>query len=239
MLTDTGYNIDDKFKQWFIGWAKDKRYVLATGSTLERTVEQIGNEIVDGALLVANCMGNSVYQDGKTTVLNEFEFLQEELDFLQEKIDNSKFQTKTGQHIVARPGSYNVSVVGRNANIEQREEYKNFDKVEREREQIAKEFQEQFPKFDVYIGGDISLDICLQGANKGQIFDLLVHQMLDDRLFFFGDKMGTWGIDRPLKERIQQTIQGKAYNITNGYQETKNILMYHPEPDDDDKTDSP
>ena len=60
VLTDTGYDIDAGFKNWFINWAKDKRYALVTGSNLERTREQIGDEIVDGAMLVANCMGNSI-----------------------------------------------------------------------------------------------------------------------------------------------------------------------------------
>ena len=73
VLTDTGYNINSGFKQWFIDWSMGKKYALVTGSTLERTYEQIGHEITDGAMLVANCMGNSIFQEGRSVTLNEFE----------------------------------------------------------------------------------------------------------------------------------------------------------------------
>ena len=59
VLTDTGENIDSEFKQWFLDWTYDKNYVLVTGSTYERTLDQVGEEITNRAMLVANCMGNS------------------------------------------------------------------------------------------------------------------------------------------------------------------------------------
>ena len=75
VLTDTGYNIDAEFQEWFLNWSTDKNYILVTGSTYERTLEQIGEEITNNAMLVANCMGNSITQEGRTVKLNEFEFM--------------------------------------------------------------------------------------------------------------------------------------------------------------------
>ena len=240
VLTDTGYNIDKRFEQWFLSWAEGKRYALVTGSTLERTVEQIGNQIVDGALFVANCMGNSLYQEGKTTVLNEFEFNEEEEEFLMKKVEISKFPIRAGNHISARPGSFNFSVVGRNATVAEREQYKEFDNNCAERLQIAEEFKERFPHYDVFIGGDISIDICLQGAHKGQVYEFASYHLLpNEKLAFFGDKMDMWGIDRPLKEIIQQHLAGRAYHISDGCNQTKNILMYDSTEDIDfDEADS-
>ena len=225
VLTDTGYNIDEEFKQWFLDWAKDKKYALVTGSTLERTYEQIGSEITDGAMLVANCMGNSIFQEGRTTVLNEFEFTPEEENWLMTKVEQSPFPIRAGQHIASRPGSFNFSIVGRNASPAEREAYKVYDQEHQERIAIAKEFKSRFTRFDVFIGGDISVDICLRGAHKGQVFQLLT-PFLDgtEKLSFFGDKMGEWGIDEPLAGLMSLQPLCYSFNIQEGYAQTKKYL---------------
>lgn len=225
VLTDTGYDIDTGFKNWFLNWAKDKRYALVTGSTIERTREQIGDEIVDGAMLVANCMGNSIFQEGRTVVLNEFRFTREEEDFLTLRQNQSPFPIRAGQHIAARPGSFNFSVVGRNANEEQREQYKIYDNKTQERLDIAREFKQRFPRFDVFIGGDISIDICLRGAHKGQVMDLFF-PFLDgtERIVFFGDKMDEWGIDKPLADRMGSERGCRWLEVKEGYEQTKYFL---------------
>lgn len=225
VLTDTGYNIDPVFKTWFLDWAKDKNYALVTGSTLERTREQIGNEIVDKCMFVANCMGNSIFQENKTVILNEFNFTREEEDFLTLKMNQSQFPIRAGNHIASRPGSFNFSVVGRNANEEERNLYKAYDKKNKERLNIAIEFKQKFPRFDVFIGGDISLDICLRGSNKGQVFDLITPFLVgNERAVFFGDKMGEWGIDRPLAERMKEQPGCVSFTVEEGYNQTKYFL---------------
>lgn len=226
VLTDTGYNIDPKFESWFIDWSKDKTYVLVTGSTLDRTLEQVGKQIVDNATLVANCMGNSIYQEGRSVIVNEFELTKEETDFFESKMASSKFSTRAGNHIVQRPGSLNFSIVGRDATEEQREEYKKFDAVEQERLAITKELLKRFPRFDAFIGGDISIDVCLAGANKGQVLDLIIHlPNCNNEVYFFGDKMNPWGIDQPLSYIINERDQGRSFLVSKGYLQTQSMLM--------------
>lgn len=224
VLTDTGYNIDAEFQEWFLNWSTDKNYILVTGSTYERTLEQIGEEITNNAMLVANCMGNSITQEGRTVTLNEFEFTADERAFLQKKLDNSPYDERYGQHIAERPGSVNFSIAGRNANKEQRERYKAYDSQAQERLALAIEFKEQFPRFDVYIGGDISIDICLRGANKSQILDLTSNYWENCSILFYGDKMGEWGIDKPLADLINERNAGGAYHISKGYKQTRDEL---------------
>ena len=175
VLTDTGASIEPEFKDWFIHWRDtwNYTYVLVTGSTYERTLEQIGSDITENAVLVANCMGNSITQEGRSVTVNEFEFTEEENEFLQSKLETSPYPVRAGTHIALRPGSVNFSIVGRDATELQRQEYKHYDLVEQERLALAKEFKEKFPRFDVFIGGDISIDICLRGAHKGQIVELI------------------------------------------------------------------
>ena len=72
-----------------------------------------------------------------------------------------------------KTGSFNFSVVGRNANEEQREQYKIYDNEKQERLNIRESSKQKFPRFDVFIGGDISIDICLRGAHKGQVIETI------------------------------------------------------------------
>ena len=225
VLTDTGSNIDPEFKEWFLEWSADKPYVLITGSTLERTVEQIGEEITERALFVANCMGNSIYQDGRTTIVNEFDFTKEEKQWLMDKVATSPFPIRAGNHIVMRQGSANFSIVGRDASVDERLEYKNYDMNAAERLALASEFKSKFQRFDVYIGGDISIDICLKGSNKAQLLDIIGNFWPDFSLLFYADKMGPWGIDEPLKQRIAAASMGASFEILGGYQETKKMLQ--------------
>jgi hydroxymethylpyrimidine pyrophosphatase-like HAD family hydrolase len=232
VLTDTGADIAPAFKEWFINWRDtwNHKYVLVTGSTYERTVEQIGSDITENALFVANCMGNSITQEGRSVTVNEFEFTQEEKEFLQGKLDTSPYPDRAGTHIAVRPGSVNFSIVGRDATEIQRQQYKHFDSVEQERLAIAKEFKQQFPRFDVFIGGDISIDICLRGANKRQIVDLALPIMNTmNEMVFFGDKMGEWGIDQPLADALDKFQLGRTFHITKGWQQTQHILSHEVE----------
>jgi len=227
VLTDTGASIDSKFKDWFINWRDTwgHTYILVTGSTYERTIEQIGVDITEGAVLVANCMGNSIMQEGRSVTVNEFEFTEEEEQFLLSKLDTSPYPVRAGTHIATRPGSVNFSIVGRDATELQRHEYKHYDLIEQERLALAKEFKEKFSRFDVFIGGDISIDICLKGAHKGQVADLVInYQPWDQKVVFFGDKMGEWGIDQPLADAIYEQQLGKTYHVTGGWQQTQEIL---------------
>jgi hydroxymethylpyrimidine pyrophosphatase-like HAD family hydrolase len=224
VLTNTGENIDPDFKEWFLEWTYDKSYVLITGSTYERTLEQVGEEITNRAMLVANCMGNSITQEGRTVTLNEFEFTLEEEQFLLDKLESSPYPERAGTHIALRPGSVNFSIVGREATTEQREKYKHYDSVEQERLSIAQQFKEKFPRFDVFIGGDISIDICLRGANKRQICDLICNYWPEADILFYGDKMDQWGIDTPLADEIAKRSCGGSFHIADGYKQTRDEL---------------
>ena len=226
VLTDTGASIEPEFKDWFIHWRDtwNYTYVLVTGSTYERTIEQIGSDITENAVLVANCMGNSITQEGRSVTVNEFEFTEEENEFLQSKLETSPYPDRAGTHIAIRPGSVNFSIVGRDATELQRQQYKHYDLVEQERLALAKEFKQKFPRFDVFIGGDISIDICLKGAHKGQVVDLILHSGQD--FMFFGDKMGEWGIDQPLADVIAKHQLGKTFHITKGWEQTQHILSH-------------
>ena len=47
VLCDTSQRIDKEFSQNFQEWAEDKEYYLITGSHREKTIDQIGPEILN------------------------------------------------------------------------------------------------------------------------------------------------------------------------------------------------
>ena len=222
VLCDTGCSITPEFKEWFIEWGRDKIIYLATGSPREKTIQQIGQEIVDMAMVSFNCLGNSIWMYGKETRINQITLHSDELDWLQKVVDDSTCPVKTGFHIDLRPGSINFSTVGRNAALEQRLEYKQWDDINQEREKVRLAFLERFPRFEAYIGGNTSIDICLRGANKSQCRNLIPFPNLHDKVYFFGDKCGQGQIDQPLARACRRGTD-KAFEVS-GYQDTWNIL---------------
>jgi hydroxymethylpyrimidine pyrophosphatase-like HAD family hydrolase len=215
VLCDTGQTIDTEFHDWFVEWSKDKEYYIITGGERKSTIKQVGSKIVRNAKTQFHCMGNHIFIEGRGYKINQFTLHTEEYNWLYRFIQESHYHTKTGKHIEQRTGSLNVSVVGRNADTKQRNDYIEWDNIYHERERLADEFVKQFPRFQAYLGGNTSIDICLRGANKAQCV------YLGDELYrdscFFGDKCMPGGIDAPLRRHIHPDWY---FQINGGYKET-------------------
>jgi phosphomannomutase len=216
VLTDTNTTIDKDFQQWFINWARHRQIYLVTGSQKEKTIYQIGQEIFDLAEISFNCLGNSRWEKGQETRVNQFELTAEELTWFENKIASSPFPIRAGRHIELRPGCVNFSILGRDATPEQRAIYKKYDSTAHERGKLKEEFTQRFPRFEAYIGGDISLDICLLGANKGQC-----NVLIPGTKYFFGDRCYPGGIDEPFVKNSQGL--DRVYQVY-GYKDTWKIL---------------
>lgn len=224
VLTDRSMPVDIKFKEWFMNWAQNKMYEICynTGSNREKTEEQIGQDMLNLANTSYHCLGNSIWINGNETVVNEFTLTQEEMNWLENEVQQSNFAIKTGNHIELRKGSVNFSIVGRNANIEQRQMYKKYDDEKQERLDILKRFTEKFYHFDAFIGGDISIDICIRGAHKGAALKFL-DPFAYRNVYAFGDKYKRYGVDFPLTQ--YNPINYKFIPIDNGYTQTFKVLQ--------------
>ncbi len=232
VLCDSGQKINDQFKSWFLSWVQDKQFFFITGSDRSKTIEQLGVDLVQKCTIGYHCLGNNIWIEDKEVSINQFLLKPEELNFLESAVKRSPYTSKTGNHIEYRKGSINFSVVGKNATLEERQRYKFYDKISNERLKIINSFTKQFPRFDAYLGGDISIDICLKGANKFQVLTMLPP---NDKLYFFGDRCYPNGIDFPLSQhftgmtitKIQQSSEryrNEYFQINDGYKETWNIL---------------
>lgn len=221
VLCDRGQAIDPIFKNWFLEWSKDKTYYIVTGSTREKTISQIGEEILLNSVISLHCLGNNIWIKDHEVCVNKIELKPIEEQFLMNKVKESTYSIKTGNHLELRKGSINFSILGKNATQEQRLAYAAYDKQNLERFYIIKDFIKTFPRFEGFIGGDVSIDICLRGANKAQIFQYID---ISKDTHFFGDRCFINGVDYPIFKNLSKTQNGVSHQINDGYVETCKIL---------------
>jgi|TARA_X000000950_G_scaffold22908_1_gene24565 phosphomannomutase len=215
-LTPSRGKIDEKFSQFFFDFCTLNHVYLVTGSDKPKTVEQIGNVIYGMAKRVYNCSGSEVWEGHKLIRSDNWKIPLHVKSWLQNTLEESKFSLRTGLHIEERSGMVNFSVVGRNANLEERKLYVEYDRTNNERNYIAELFNLEFKNLIARPGGETGIDISPKGADKSQIiydFDI------NDTLHFYGDRMDSQGNDYPLKKVIVDENLGFAFEV-DGWQDT-------------------
>lgn len=217
-LTKARQQMDSNFKRWFLEWMEGRNVYLVTGSDRDKTVEQIGADIVDNVTMSFQCAGNSIWRKGVEVASTHLNAPAEMFDFLEEQVAKSSYPEKYGNHIEVRTGLINFSVVGRNAVGDQRDNYYAWDQEHEERKRIAELFNKTFTGFEAELGGNTSLDIHLKGRNKAQVYDVI-----GEPLIFVGDRMHEGGNDLPLAKRMTGK-NDKAYPVS-GPAETWALLL--------------
>ncbi len=201
-LTAPREKIDKYFLRELEGAAQKHNLFLATGSDYPKTIEQLGVDFVENCITYSfNCSGNSIWEKGKEIFHNEWVLPLGPKTWLEKALERSACPEKTGFHFDVRPGMLNFSIVGRNANTEQRARYAQYDFDTQERRQLSAEFNALFSdKFDItsQVAGATGFDIYPIGYDKSQIL-----KYFDDvPIVFFGDDTGPGGNDKPLADAI-------------------------------------
>jgi len=208
--------MDKEFHDWFVNWMSTRDVYLVTGSDRPKTVEQIGEDIVDGCNMSFQCAGNDVWRKGSPVAQTNFTLPPEMNDWLNNELKNSKYPNRWGNHIEKRVGLINFCVPGRNMPDEERDEYFHWDKAMGERLDIAERFNKEFPGFQAQVGGNTSLDIFMAGRNKAQVYNTIGSPMV-----FFGDRCESTGNDYPLVKMLK--LYDRHHHVT-GPEDTWNIL---------------
>jgi len=219
-LTPSRGVIDPKFKDFFNQFCRSNSVYLVTGSDKPKTVEQLGEDTYNLAHTVYNCNGNDVWQSAKHIRTNEWTLPEDAHNFLSDILTQSIFPLRTGLHFEHRPGMVNFSIVGRNADKLERAKYVTWDTEQNERNEIAQEFNYQFPNLEAKVGGETGIDISPKGFDKSQIvkdFDP------EDVLWFFGDAMHEGGNDLPLAKVVHY------HRHVTGWQQTMEYLSWFQE----------
>ena len=210
-LTPSRGKIDAEFGAWFIDFCNNHNVYLVTGSDRPKTVEQIGETVYSKCVCAYQCSGNEVFVKDQRIRVSDWQLPNAAQTWLEAQLDKSKFYRKTGTHIEHRTGMVNFSIVGRQATMEERAMYVEWDEHKLERKHIAAQFNDCFPELQATIGGDTGIDIYAKGKDKAQIitdFDLT------DTLWFFGDDMGTSGNDYTLSKCVDHPVPVTGWQDT-------------------------
>lgn len=216
-LTEPRKKIDKDFEKFFLNFIKEHEVYLISGSDYIKTLDQLGDNICNNVSGVYSCSGNEFRIANNLIYKNDWFVPDELISELEKILFNSKYFKKLGNHIEIRTGSINFSIVGRNASEVEREEYLNWDNVNKERKEIVSYLNTKFKDLDFDIGGSISIDIYPKGKDKSQII-----KNFNKPIYFFGDRTEIGGNDYKIASNLNKNID-KVFKVKN-YKDTFNIL---------------
>jgi phosphomannomutase len=231
-LTPSRLPMTKEFQKFFKEWIKKNKFYLVTGSDLPKLQEQMCFFDIE-AEGIFTCCGNQFWLPNSSVPIqsadliydNKFKVSRKLSKLLGTILSNSIYPHRYGNHIEDRGSMVNFSIVGRNCNQEQREEYYKWDKEKGERKIIAQAIKEKFPDLDAVIGGQISIDIYPKGNDKSQVLNVIEQERLvpPNEYIFIGDGIENGGNDYPLAELMDNTEICDWYH-TKGWEHTKEIL---------------
>jgi phosphomannomutase len=220
-LTPSRGKMDHEFKLWFLNFIKQNPVALVTGSDLQKTLEQLGEDIVHSVEYSFNCSGNAIYKHGKLIYQSAWSCPSDLKEYLEEVLSNSKYTFRYGNHLENRIGMLNFSVVGRGAIGAQRDHYYHWDLQHQERASICKYINSTWDNVQAVVGGETGIDIFEKDCDKSQVLKYIT----DTDIHFFGDRMDVVGNDWPLGKVIIDKKLGSIYNIKN-WEDTQRNLKF-------------
>lgn len=179
---------------------------LVGGSDIKKICEQMGG---DSAIkkydYVFSENGLVAYKNGelhsKQSILNYIgeEKLQKFINFCLNYMSKLNLPAKRGNFIEFRDSLINVCPVGRSCSQFEREQFNEYDKVNRIRETFIEDLKEEFPSLGLKfsIGGQISFDAFPFGWDKTYCLRLVEEDGFKT-IYFLGDKTGVGGNDHEI-----------------------------------------
>ena len=213
-LTPARLPMTEYFAQRFYEWQKNHISFIATGSDYKKVCEQLPGYVINAFTGVYCSMGNVLMRQGSLVRQNEFV----EPQGLIADLENFRKKTQYpgplfNNYIERRVGMINFSVLGRDCPYAERERYKAWDDIEKERLQIQAVLLKKYPQLEVTVGGSISIDITPQGHGKGQIAIQLRKEYPEEEIVFFGDRTFPGGNDYELASELMKMENTRVVQV--------------------------
>ena len=219
-LTLARQHIDPQFKDFLHEFTDKHSCHICSGSDYDKIQEQLGKDLTNKFDTIFACSGNHHVSNGITVYKTQWQLNPEQEWFLIQQLDQIPYPFKRGKHLEKRVGSANLSIPGRNANLEDRDTFVQWNKRHQAREKLADHFNELYPQVEAVLGGETGIDIFQKGKSKKQILDEFDDTSL---IYFFGDKICPGGNDYDIGVAIDELPHGKSFNVEN-WQQTFEIL---------------
>jgi phosphomannomutase len=213
-LTDPRRQIVPEFKDFMHEFVKQHTCMIVTGSDRPKTIEQIGEELTNSFARVYHCSGNHVFVGNKEVYKSDWSLSEVEHTFLQAILHTFDYPEMTGNHIEQRTGTANFSIVGRNADWDQRARYAEWEKVNKGRDTVAMYYNQEFTNSIAQVAGQTSIDIFKTGCDKSQAI-----REQKGKTIYFGDHCNPGGNDFTAAQASTHFHQ-----IDQGYKQTWEIL---------------
>lgn len=202
-LTKSRQVITNDMSEFLQRLKRDVAVALVGGSDLVKIEEQMGgHEAVAGFDyvfsengLVAHKAGKLINQQSLLNFMGE-EKLQKLINFCLRYVADLSLPQKRGTFVEFRTGMLNVSPIGRNCSLSERNAFEAYDKEHGIRTAFVKALRDTFADYDLQysIGGQISFDVFPRGWDKTYCLDQLVRDGYKT-IHFFGDKTAEGGND--------------------------------------------
>ena len=204
------------------------------GSDFSKQEEQLGKPAgVPVLSLFDFCFsenGLTAYKLGQSLPSNSFikwigeDSYKELANFCLHYIADLDIPVKRGTFIEFRNGMINISPVGRNASVQERNEFQEYDKTAKIRETFVGKLREKFGHLGLTfsIGGQISFDVFPNGWDKTYCLKHLETEAKKPggidykKIHFFGDKTSEGGNDYEIYEdsrTIGHSVQNPSETI--------------------------
>ncbi|KAJ5625992.1 phosphomannomutase [Penicillium lagena] len=207
------------------------------GSNLVKQQEQLGTNAIDVTTLFDFCFpenGLMAFRQGKPLASTSFiewlgeEKYQELADFCLKYIASTKLPKKRGTFVEFRNGMINVSPIGRNASVEERDEFQAYDAIHHIRRDMVAALKKEFPDWGLTvpqtsysIGGQISFDVFPTGWDKTFCLrhveaEKNISGVEYTEIHFFGDKCFPGGNDHEIYEdprTIGHAVEGPEHTM--------------------------
>lgn len=206
-ITPTRSKIEDDFVERFIEFCKNNNVVIVSGSTKEMIEEQLPEEVL-GLVKLYTCSGVEGCSIDIDYEINADDLISE----LEKYAVRNNFPHKTGNHVQIRKGMINFSIPGRNANIEQRKQFLQWNEKTKVMESIRNMLEEKFPAYEFRLGGETSIDITKKGINKSIVAKDIFTFDKDAFIIFYGNQILN-GNDFPLAKFIDENNCGFSLQI--------------------------
>lgn len=222
-LTAPRQHISPDFEAYFRDFVQSNIVFLITGSDHDKISEQLPTDLIAMCQGVFTCSGAEMWQGSYLVYRKTHNFPGSLIEVAEHFIDNSSYPVRCGNHIEPRPGMLNISVVGRNASLEQRWAYHQWEQKRQERSAFVASLLSEFPDYEASTGGEISIDIVPKGWTKAVARAEIEKRVPACSITFFGDKMDHNGNDKPLADELAKFPQHRAIPV-NTFEDTWDAL---------------
>lgn len=172
---------------------------VVSGSDLSKIKEQLGNNILKEFDYVFAENGLVAYHNGNLIASKSIrEHLGKRniklfIAYCLEYISKLDIPVKTSNFVELRHGLINVSPIGRNCSMTERDNFAKYDLIHNIRKKMIDNLKCKFKSFNLIysIGGQISFDVFPKGWDKTYCLDYLKNNIIH----FFGDKTEKGGND--------------------------------------------